>query len=154
MRIFYRILLNVYYYKHQSGRMWIDHLHNVRGFTDITAAVKLLNLILSKKYYKHMSNADKTTIAKIIHFKNKEKHIPDSYCVNDIYKTVPNIFKIFSRYGMARKITREQQKLAGDCQDFKEVYNLINYSDYEVTQILRLLKKIMRNCIKDITYFS
>lgn len=55
---------------------------------------------------------------------------------------------------MARKITREQQKLAGDCQDFKEVYNLINYSDYEVTQILRLLKKIMRNCIKDITYFS
>lgn len=154
MRFFYKILLNVYYRKHQLGRMWIDYLHNVRGFTDIDAAVKLLNLVLSRKYYKHMSNADKATLAKIMHFRNKKEHTPDSYCVNDIYKTVPNIFRIFSRYAMARKIAHEQQKLADDCQNFEKVYNLIGYSDHEVTQILRLLKKIMGNCIKDITYFS
>lgn len=154
MRFFYRILLNVYYRKHQLGRMWIDYLHNVRGFTDIDAVVKLLNLVLSRKYYKHMPNADKATIAKIMHFRNEKEHIPDSYCVNDIYKTIPNIFRIFSRYAMARKIAREQQKLAGDCQNFGEVYNIINYSDYETAQIIRILKKIMKNCVKDITYFS
>lgn len=154
MRFFYRILLNVYYCKHRLNSMWIDYLHNVRGFTDIDATVRLLNLILSRKYYKHMSNADKATIAKIMHFRNKKEHIPDSYCVNDIYKSTPNIFRIFSRYAMARKIAHEQQKLADDCQNFEKVYNLIGYSDYEVTQILRLLKKIMGNCIKNITYFS
>jgi hypothetical protein len=101
-----------------------------------------------------MSNTDKTTIAKIMQANNEPEHIPDSYCLNDFEKITPSIIKIFSRYNLARKVIIMQNKLQPNYRDFSEVHDLLNYSDYGLDQIIKLSKKIMQNCIKDLTYFS
>ena len=150
MRIFYKSLLNVYYWRYLLSRVHFDDSINRR----ISSAVNLLNFVLLRPYYKHMSNADKATIAKIMQVNNEPEHIPDSYCVNDIYKTIPNIIRIFSRYNLARKVIIMQNKLQPNYRDFSEVHGLLNYSDYELDRIIKLSEKIMRNCTKDLTYFS
>lgn len=150
MRIFYKTLLNVYYWRYLLSRVHFDDSIN----RSINSAVSLLNIVLSRPYYKHMSNADKATIAKIMQFNNKPEHIPDSYCLSDFDKITPNIIKIFSRYNLARKVIIIQNKLQPNYRDFSEVHGLLNYSDHELDQIIKLSKKIMQNCIKDLTYFS
>ena len=150
MRIFYKSLLNVYYWRYLLSRVHFDDSINC----SISSAVSLLNIVLSRPYYKHMPNADKTTIAKIMQANNEPEHIPDSYCLNDFEKITPSIIKIFSRYNLARKVIIMQNKLQPNYRDFSEVHGLLNYSDYELDRIIKLSKKIMQNCIKDLTYFS
>ena len=101
-----------------------------------------------------MSNADRTIIAKIMRANNEPEHIPDSYCLNDFDKITPSIIKIFSRYNLARKVIIMQNKLQPNYRDFSEVHGLLNYSDHELDRIIKLSEKIMRNCTKDLTYFS
>lgn len=150
MRIFYKSLLNVYYWRYLLSRVHFDDSIN----RSISSAVSLLNIVLSRSYYKHMSNTDKTTIAKIMQANNEPERIPDSYCLNDFEKITPSIIKIFSRYNLARKVIITQNKLQPNYRDFSGVHGLLNYSDYELDRIIKLSKKIMQNCIKDLTYFS
>lgn len=133
--IFYK--LNVYYWRYLLSRVHFDDSIN----RSISSAVSLLNIVLSRPYYNHMSNTDKATIAKIMQVNNEPEHIPDSYCLSDFYKTTPSIIKI-------------QNKLQPNYRDFSEVHGLLNYSDYELDRIIKLSEKIMRNCMKDLTYFS
>lgn len=150
MRFFYKTLLNVYYWRYLLSRVHFDDSIN----RSISSAVSLLNIVLSRPYYNHMSNTDKATIAKIMQVNNEPEHIPDSYCLSDFYKTTPSIIKIFSRYNLARRIIIIQNKLQPNYRDFSEVHGLLNYSDYELDRIIKLSEKIMRNCMKDLTYFS
>lgn len=150
MRFFYKTLLNVYYWRYLLSRVHFDDSIN----RSISSAVSLLNIVLSRPYYNHMSNTDKATIAKIMQVNNEPEHIPDSYCLSDFYKTTPSIIKIFLRYNLARRIIIIQNKLQPNYRDFSEVHGLLNYSDYELDRIIKLSEKIMRNCMKDLTYFS
>lgn len=142
MRIFYRLLLSAYYLRFFLSRIRFDDATN----NQIKQVAKLLNVVLSHQYYKHMSEADKLTIRKIMRVKTDFESKPTIYGVKDSESTIPNLFEIFNRLQVAKKIIFSQNRLDKDNQDYSRIFAILNYSDCEMRQLIKVLQEIIKNC--------